>query len=185
MTHFKIKNLALVLLSTFGILFIVAIFMGCNSEKKMMKTNAKLINVHENNSTVADYISYVYANNTKVPDHQYINNALVKLADATSAMANETKYTVTGDLNMAKMAANKITEDSNESTHSDNIRKSADIIVNVLQNLQIAKYPSLAAKITELKNVAASIKPEILTDRQKDAIMFFFTKSSRLLELMN
>ncbi|MDQ6755906.1 MAG: hypothetical protein M3004_03135, partial [Bacteroidota bacterium] len=172
-------------ISVLGIFFMLVIFMGCDSEKKMMKNHVDLIGMHENNSTVADYISYVAANNTMVPDHQYINKALVKLADATNAMAMETKYTVMGDLNMAKMDANKITQDPNETTHSDNIRKSADILADILHNLQMAKYPGLSSQTTELKNIAASIKPDILTDKQKEAIMFFFTKSARLLEMMN
>ncbi len=151
----------------------------------MMKHHVDLIGIHENNSTVADYISFVYANNKMVPDHKYIDNALVKLADATNAMAGAAGYTIKEDLNMAKMDANKITQDADETTHADNIRKSADILANALQNLQKAKYPGLSTQAIELKNVAASIKPGILTDNQKEAIMFFFTKSARLLEMMN
>ncbi|MGK2863091.1 MAG: hypothetical protein ACSLE0_14245 [Chitinophagaceae bacterium] len=174
------------ILTTLGIVALLMVFSNCSTNKNTKSMGSTdLINVRENNSIVAAYISYVNDNNTMVPDHQYINNALVKLADASNAMAGEAKYTITGDLNMAKMNANKITQDPNETNHSDNIRKSADILAGVLQNLQMSKYSTLTSQAAELKNVAASIKPDILAHHQKDAIMSFFTKSASLLERMN
>lgn len=147
--------------------------------------NPDLMSVRENNSTVQDFISYVDANNSKVPDHAYINNALVKLADVTSAMAGEIGYTVMGDLNMSKEAANKITHDANEATHADNIRKSADILSSALQNMQQSKYPSMSTAGAELKSSSAAIKPTVLTHHQKEEIMAFFRRSAYLLEKMN
>jgi hypothetical protein len=38
-----------------------------------------------------------------------------------------------------------------ETTHADNIRKADDILTNVLQNIQKAKYPGLADEVAELK----------------------------------
>ncbi len=167
-----------------GLVALLMAFAGCSSQKKMMK-DPDLMSMHENNSTVAAYISYVDANNGKVPDHMYINNALVKLADATNAMAGEIGYTVMGNLNMAKDAANKITNDPNESTHADNIRKSADILSRALQNMQQAKYPSLSTAGSELLSASAAIKPAVLTHDQKEEIMAFFRKSAYLLDKMN
>lgn len=180
----KKTPLSYLILTTLGIFALLMVFSNCSTHKNT-KGSTDLINVRENNSIVAAYIKYVNDNNTMVPDHQYIKNALVKLADATNAMAGEAKYNITGDLNMAKMYANKITQDPNETTHSDNIRKSADILAGVLQNLQMSKYGNLASQAAELKNAAASIKPDKLTHHQKDAIMSFFTKSASLLERMN
>jgi len=50
-----------------------------------------------------------------------------------------------------------------------NIRKAADILTNVLQNIQKAKYPGLTAEVDELQSASASIKPGIFTLEQKDA----------------
>jgi hypothetical protein len=74
-------------------------------------------------------------------DHAYTNEALLKLIEATNAMANEVGYEVQADLEKAKEYAEMITKDPFETTHADNIRKAADILTNVLQNIQKAKYP--------------------------------------------
>ncbi len=129
--------------------------------------DSDLMGIRENNSTVATYITFADANNNKVPDHEYIKNALVKLADARSAMAGEIGYTVMGDVNIAKEVANQITQDANEATHSDNIRKSTDILSSALQNMQQAKYPSLSTAGSELTNASKAIKPGMLTDNER------------------
>ncbi|MDQ6815126.1 MAG: hypothetical protein M3040_15425 [Bacteroidota bacterium] len=180
------------LFTSIGVTALLVILASCSSHKKMMNdTNMKmmknndLISMHENNSTVADYIKYVDANNKMVPDHEYIKNALVKLSDATNAMAGAIGYTVMGDLNMAKDDANKITKNANESTHAANIRKSADILSSALQHMQQAKYPSLSTAGSELVSASAAIKPSVLTDNQKAEIVDFFRRSAYLLEKMN
>ena len=46
-----------------------------------------------------------------------------------------------------------ITKDPFDTTHADNIRKAADILATVLQNIQKAKYPSLFDEVEELKTL--------------------------------
>lgn len=171
------------LFSGIGILALLLFISSCSSVKKTM--NNDVMGIHENNSTVAAFVAYVNANNTMVPDHAYINNALVKLADATNAMAGEINYTITFDLNKAKDFANKITQDPNENTHADNIRKSAEILSGALQNMQQAKYPGLSASAAELKNNADAIKTNVLVHHQKEAIATFLKNSASLLQTMN
>lgn len=120
-----------------------------------------------------------------VPDQAYINNALVKLADATNAMAGEINYTITFDLNKEKDFANKITQEPNENTHADNIRKSAEILSGALQNMQQAKYPGLSASAAELKSNADAIKTDVPVHHQKEAIATFLKNSASLLQTMN
>ncbi|RYE12753.1 MAG: hypothetical protein EOP45_22320, partial [Sphingobacteriaceae bacterium] len=88
-----------------------------------------LINVHENNSTVAAYIAFVNdtADNKMGLNHEFSSEALVKLTDATDAIAGETKYDVKADLDRAKSAANSITKDPCVTTHADSIKKAAVI----------------------------------------------------------
>ena len=72
-----------------------------------------LISVHENNSTVAAYIAFVSdtANNKMGLGHEFSNEALLKLTDATEAMAGEATYDIKADLDRAKLAANSITKE--------------------------------------------------------------------------
>jgi hypothetical protein len=142
--------------------------------------------VNENNSTVAAYVSFVENTRKKMGlDHAYTNEALLKLIVATNAMADEVGYEVRADLGKAEEHAQMITEEPFETTHADAIRKASDILTNVLQNIQTAHYPGLADEVGELKRASQSIKPEVLTLDQKDAVKNFFEKASDLLQKMN
>ena len=145
-----------------------------------------LLGVKENNSIVAAYINFIENSKEKMSlDHAYTNEALLKLIEATNAMANEVGYEVKADLEKVKGYANMITKDPFETTHADNIRKADDIIANVLQNIQKAKYPGLADEVEELKSASASINPDVLTLNQKDAVKNFFAKAADILQKMN
>lgn len=145
-----------------------------------------LLEVKENNRTVAAYVNFVENSNQEMSlDHAYTNEALLKLIEATNAMANEVGYDILADLEKVKGYANMLTIDPFDTTHADNIRKADDVLANVLQNIQKAKYPSLAAEVEELKKAAASINPEVLTLKQQDAVKNFFVKASNLLQKMN
>lgn len=145
-----------------------------------------LLGVKENNGTVAAYVNFVENTKEKMSlDHAYTTEALLKLIEATNAIANEVGYEVRADLEKVKEYAKMITNDPFETTHADNIRKAADILTNVLQNIQNAKYPGLADEVEELKSASESIKPGVLTLEQKDAVKNYFAKASDLLQKMN
>lgn len=147
---------------------------------------ADLLGVKENNSTVAAYVSFVENSDGKMSlDHAYTNEALLKLIDASNAIAGEVGFEVQADLKKVKEYAKRITKDPFETTHADNIRKADDILTNVLQNIQKAKYPSLASDVVELKSASELIKPGVLTLDQKDAVKNYFAKASDLLQKMN
>jgi hypothetical protein len=78
-----------------------------------------------------------------------------------------------------------ISSDPFETTHADNIRKADDILTNVLQNIQKAKYPGLADEVAELKSASESIKLDVLALEQKDEVKTFFIKAADLLQKMN
>lgn len=187
------------LLLGLAIIALLIYFLGFRNNGKTTDTEAEddtdyitatdpidLVDIKENNSTVVAYVDFVENSKVKMDlDHAYTNEALLKLIDATNAIAEEVDYEVKADLGKAKDYANMITKDPFDTTHADNIRKADDIIVNVLQNIQKAKYPSLANEVNELKNAATSIKPEVLTLDQKEAVKNFFAKASDLLQKMN
>ncbi len=145
-----------------------------------------LLGVKENNSTVAAYVNFVENNNEKMGlDHDYTNEALLKLIEATNAMANEVGNDVQADIEKAKEYAKIISSDPFKTTHADNIRKVADILTNVLQNIQKANYPSLEAEVSALKSASESIKLGVLTLDQKEAVKNYFAKAADLLKKMN
>ncbi len=169
-----------------GIIALLIYLLGFSDRKEKEADTAELISVNENNSTVAAFVSFTEDDKNKMGfDHAYTNEALLKLTDATGAMAGEIGYDVRADLDKVKEYANNITKDPFETTHADNIRKAADILTNVLQNMQQAKYPQLSNEVAELRNASASINPDVLTLDQKDAVKSFFYKAADLLRKMN
>jgi len=141
---------------------------------------------NKNNSRVAAYINFVKHTNKKMSaDHAYTNEALIKLADATNAIADEVGFEVRADLEKVKEHANMITKDPSDKTHADHIRKSANILTNVLQNIQKAKFPDLADEAKELRSASVAINPQLLTLDQKDAVENYFAKAADLLQKMN
>ena len=156
-------------------------------EDSITNTNeTHYLETNENNDTVATYINFVENSKEKMSlDHAYTNEALLKLIEATNAMANEVGYDIQADLEKVREYANMISKDPFETTHADNIRKAADILTNVLQNIQKEKYPGLVDNISAVKSASTSIKPGILTLNQKDEVKNYFAKTAELLQKMN
>jgi hypothetical protein len=145
-----------------------------------------LLEVKENNGTVTAYVNFIENNKEQMSlDHAYTNEALLTLIEATNGMANEVGYDVQADIEKVREYAKMISSDPFETTHADNIRNADDILTNVFQNIQKAKYPGLAVEVTALKSASEAIKPGILTLEQKDAVKNYFAEASDLLQKMN
>ena len=155
-------------------------------ETKVAPQTTSLVNVKENNATVAAFVRFVETDSKSMGlDHAYTNEALLKATEATSAMAGEVGYDVRADLDKVKEQAQAITEDKFATSHADSIRKATDTLTNALQRMQEAKYPELANEAAELRNASNAIKPDVLTLDQKDNITAFFGKAADLLKKMN
>jgi hypothetical protein len=142
--------------------------------------------IRENNGAVAAYVNFVENNKEMMGlHHDYTNEALLKLIEATNAKANEVGYEVRADIDKAREYAEMITNDPYATTHANSIRKALDILNNVLQNIQKAEFPGLVNEVKELKSASESIKPEVLTLDQKDAVKNYFSQASDLLQKMN
>lgn len=171
-----------------SIMVLFATFIGCKSKQKDVSKveTSDMISVKENNKAVAEYITFVSNDTNKMTlDHAYTNEALLKLTSAASGMAGEIGFDIKGDLEKAQECANNITKNPFETSHADEIRKAANILSGVLQNIQVAKYPGLANEAEAVKTAALLIDPATLTLDQKDAVKSFFSKSAGLLEKMN
>lgn len=142
--------------------------------------------IHNGNDTVTDYINFVNGDTSKMAlDHSYSSQALIKLVQATQAMANNKGYDVKADLDQARDYANQITKNPLETNHADKIKKAAQIISTSLQNIQMAKYPALNMEAEGVKSAASNINPDVLTLDQKQAVQLFFDKAAMLLQKMN
>ncbi len=172
-----------------SILIVSVTSISCKSkegENKAEIVTTDALDVHENNSTVTEYIAFVSNDKNKMTlDHAYTNDALLKLNAAISAMAGEVDFDIKGDLEKAKECANNITKKPFETSHADEIRKAAEILSGILQNIQMAKYPSLLKEAEAVKSAAMDINPEILTLDQRDAVKTFFAKGADILGKMN
>jgi hypothetical protein len=142
--------------------------------------------VKENNSTVAAFVSFVENNSSRVNfDYAYTNEALLKLALATDAMAGEIDYDIQADLDEVKESIGLVANEPFETSNAKNIRNATDNSTTALQNMQLAKYPWLTDEVEELKSASVSINPESLLTGQKDAVYNYFAKAADLLQKMN
>lgn len=145
-----------------------------------------LISVRENNNTVTAYVNFVETDQNKMSlDHEFTNDVLLKLIEATYAIAGEVGYDVQADLEQVKEYADRVDNEPFKTTHANSIRKASDILTNALQNIQKAKYPGLTNEVEELRNATAAINPDILTLNQKKEVKAFFSKAADLLQKMN
>lgn len=138
------------------------------------------------NSTVASYVRFINEDSGSMGlDHEYSHEALSKLTNATLAMADEIDYDVQRDIDEARTHTNKITSDPYETNHANAIKKSAEILANVLQNIQQKAFPGLASEANQVKNTATAIETEEHTLDQRGDVKNFFRSSADLLEKMN
>ena len=173
-----------------GILALLVYFMAFRDRdepKQPTQTeSASLMEVKENNATVAAFVQFIEVQSKGMDvNHEYTNNALLKMTDATRAMAQEIQYDVGTDLDKVKQEAQAITEDKYATSHADSIRNATGILATTLQNMQQAKYPELAQEVSALRNASDAIKPGVLTLEQKDQIKSYFDKGADVLKKMN
>lgn len=147
---------------------------------------SNLLDVKENNSTVAAFISFVENDTNRVSlNHAYTNEAFLKLSAATNAMADQIGYDGRADFDKVKESTSLITNEKFETSKAKNIRNATDISTTSLQNMQMAKYPKLANEVEELKRASNEIDPLANTLEQKDAVKNYFAKAADLLKKMN
>lgn len=111
-------------------------------------------NVRDNDSpdpAVASYVQYVKNDPDKMGlDHNYANEALTRLMEATQAKADQIGYDAATDLNQVKEYADKIATDPFETTHANSIRKATDLLTTTLD-----KNAASAVSTTERRSERA------------------------------
>lgn len=150
------------------------------------ENESNLLDVKENNSTVAAFVSFVENDTNRVSlDNAYTNEAFTKLTAATNAMAEEIGYDGRADSDLITESTSMIANEPFETSKAKNIRNATDISTTSLQNMQLAKYPTLTNEVEELKSASTAIDPSVNTLEQKDAVKNYFAKAADLLEKMN
>ncbi len=142
--------------------------------------------VAPNNSTVAGFVSFIEDDPDQVGlDHEYTNEALLQLTNATEAMANEVGYDPQQDLAQVRTLSEKITTDPFETTHANSIKEAAGILAQTLQNIQQNAFSGLASEAEEVKSAVTEIETDVLTLDQKEDVKNFFAEAADLLDKMN
>ncbi|HKK39218.1 MAG TPA: hypothetical protein VJ949_07360 [Cryomorphaceae bacterium] len=138
------------------------------------------------NSTVSTYVSFIQGDPDQMGlDHEFTNEALMKLTNATEAMADEIDYDIQKDIEKVRALAKKIEEDPFETTHANSIREAANILAAALQRMQQNAFSGLATRADQVKSAAMNIETDVLTLDQKGDVKTFFREAADLLEEMN
>lgn len=162
-------------------------FKGQNNDEQQNTVPIDLQDVKENNLTVAAFVKFMEVDTMKMElDNTFTEEALLKLVDATNAMAEEIQYDIQGNMEAVILNVNRTKAQPIETTNADSFREAADLLTKtVFKNMQQAKYPGLTNEVVELENSVASINPNVLILDQKAAIKNFFQKAADLLQKMN
>jgi len=139
-----------------------------------------------NNQTVASYVTFIQDSDRQMGlDHEYSNEALKRLTEATKAMADEVNVDIERDLSVVRNNAQGIQDDPFETTHANKIRESAEKLSDALMTIQREAFPNLNNQASAVRNSAMEIDPQELALDQRDAIKSFYDRSADLLRQMN
>lgn len=142
--------------------------------------------VSRNSTAILAYVNFVNDDPNKINlDHEFTNEALLRLTNATEATADEIGYDIQKELGEVKTYHDKIATDPFETTHAKSIRASAVIISEVLQSIQQNAFSDLSSEAVEVKKAADNIKADVRTLDQKEVVKNYFMQSANLLKKMN
>jgi uncharacterized protein YxeA len=154
--------------------------------EKTEDNQSDLIGINENNTTVTEYVNFIESDQNKMGlDHEFTNEAIVKLTAAIFAMAEEVDVDVDSELKKMEDDAEDITIDPYVTTHANSIRNAADNMTNALQKIQKSKFPGLSNEVNDLRNSANAIDTDVLTLDQRNEVKSYFYNASHLLKKMN
>lgn len=157
-----------------------------NTTEQKFEDDIEITQKSLHNSAVATYVNFIKEDSYPMGlDHEFTNEGLLKLINATTALAVELDYDIQKDVEALKRYADKITNEPFKTTHANSIRKSADILTNIIINIQQNAFTNFASDAKVLKDAASKIAPDKLTLDQKDAVKNWFRKSATILEKMN
>lgn len=183
------KKLVWPWLAGFGMVALLIYLIGFRDQEETVAKNLvteDLINLKENNLIVAAFVRFMEEDTMKMElDDTFTKEALLKLVDATDAMAGDIHFDMSRDMVKIIKHVNRTLAVPIESAYADNLRDAADRLTSVLKKMQQASYPGLTRELAELENASASLNWKVLTLDQKGAVKAFFKKAMNLLRKMN
>lgn len=134
---------------------------------------------------VSGYLTYISDQSKMGVDHEYTNNALIRLMNAVQAKANEINYNIDADMQSVRQDAQAIQQDPTATNHAEKIKQAGTKLADILEKMQKDKYPDLSNDVQEMKTAANNIQGSVQTLEQKDQINSFFNEAADVLRKMS
>lgn len=121
-------------------------------------------------------------------DHEYSKVALLALANSLVALSREQKMAdevkIAASTKVLRENAIDITRDWRNTEHADMIREGAMTAVEVIDEIQNARFPNMDNEVAALEEQAKSIQSGTLTLEQKGRVKKFFRMAADVLGSM-
>lgn len=166
---------------------------GNTGDRVTERDNTRVANQQTKTQTggdqaVAQYVEFVRSDlknsDIKNLNHEKLRQAFIHLTEACEAKAAEVGYR-SDNLNVAREHADQLVADRSDTTHTTNIRATAEILSGELVNIQKQNFPKLDREASKVKDASASIKAEEPVTDQRQEIKSFLTEAADLLEEMD
>jgi hypothetical protein len=142
-------------------------------------------------NNVDDFVEFVEerdASEEASVDHEYTHDGLNKLADAIDALENDLELDdldVNERTDLIRDNADYITEDWEDTDHSDSIRRAFEVATDLIAAIQSRYFPQLEGQVNQLRNQTQNFDPNNLTLEQKQIIEQYFVQASEILRSMD
>jgi valyl-tRNA synthetase len=134
---------------------------------------------------ISEYLSFTDKSRDIGIDHEYTNEAITKLIQATREVSSNTGVDINKELAAAMQKAEAITDDPMDTNHADKIKQAYLSITEVFANLQRSKFPEMSNDVESLRSAAEAIDPAVLTLDQKEKVKAYLDEAGAILEKMN
>jgi hypothetical protein len=134
---------------------------------------------------ISEYLSFTDKSRDTGIDHEYTNEAITKLIQATREISSNTGVDINKELAGAMRKAEAITNDPMDTNHADKIKQAYLSITEVFANLQRSKFPEMSNDVESLRSAAEAIDPAVLTLDQKEKVKAYLDEAGVILEKMN
>lgn len=135
--------------------------------------------------SVSNYLDHIGDTERMGIDHEYSSEALILLINALENRAKEANINADVDIEELKNNVRGIKEDPQNLTHANAINNVGTKIVNLMEKMQMEKFPDISQDVQEARTALQNIQPSIPTLDQKDAVNSFYKEAGDVLQKMN
>ena len=134
--------------------------------------------------SVSNYLAHIGDTERMGIDHEYSSEALVSLINALENRAEEANIDTDVESEELKNNVRDIKEDPQTLTHANTIKNVGTKIVNLMEKMQMEKFPDISQDVQEVRTALQNIQPSIPTLDQKDAVNSFYKEAGDVLQKM-